>query len=331
VEKPAITVVVPTVLAPTPFYNRSEDLKRCLEALRRQTFKDFEVLIVDNSPIHTNVSVPCKTGLLIRVTKNPTRNLTRSFNLGWRDALAEVIAYINDDAEAEPTWLENIITTFKELDRASFVGGPTISTRVQEMLSLHMAAKRSILLKLFGRIYEKIALQGRLFDIGALCESGAYSIGGSLPFSANLEEPVEVDFLTITNMAVRKEVLENLGGFDENFSFTHADGDLFIRARKAGYKLIFNSKVVVWHHVNPSGSTRSAYYQGRDFAYFYFKSIRPRSFHGRLGYMLNILYFNAYWLYKALKSGNPSFLKGIRGFIDGFSHYLKAYPTYKMR
>jgi hypothetical protein len=129
-------------------------------------------------------------------------------------------------------------------------------------------------------------------------------------------------------MAAKKEIFQKVGGFDENFLFTHADGDFFIRARKAGYKLIFDPKVIVWHHVNPRGATRAAYYQGRDFAYFYMKSIRPRSLPGWLRYMLNIVYFNFYWLHKTWKTGNVGFLKGVQGFLHGLEYYMSSHQSY---
>jgi len=325
----SVTVVIPTILTPTPTYNRLEDLRRCLNSLANQTFKDFEVLIVDNSPIADMPATvkemlkALERKIKIRIIRDSTKNLAHVFNTGWRNTPADIVAHLNDDAEAESEWLDNIVDTFSDL-RANLVGGPTIATREQEMLSLYKKEKSSRLLAIFGKLYDSVVLQRRLFDIGALCETGAYSIGGSLPFSTNLRTPIEVDLLTITNMAVSKKVLKKLGGFDENFLFAHFDGDFFIRAKKAGYKLIFNPRVVVLHHVNPSGSTRSAYYRGRDSAYFYLKSIRPKSLQGWIGYLLNIAYFNAYWLYKTWVTKNVGFLAGIRGFFDGFRHYLSV-------
>jgi GT2 family glycosyltransferase len=130
--------------------------------------------------------------------------------------------------------------------------------------------------------------------------------------------------LSITNCAIKRSVLKELNGLDENFRFTHGDGDLFIRIKRAGYKLIFEPKAIVWHHVNPIGDTRGAFWRGRDQAYFLLKNIRPKSLTGWFKYFLNIIFFNIYWVYKAIESRDANFLKGISGFLKGISDYCKA-------
>jgi len=245
------------------------------------------------------------------------------FNLGWREASSDLVAYINDDAEADPRWLETIVQTFKEED-ADVIGGPTIATRKQEMLSLCESAGRSVLMDLLSRIYHVVVAENKFFDIGALCQSGAYSIGGSLPESAKLRHSIHVDLLTITNMAIRKSVIHEIGGFDEGFLFTHADGDLFIRLKRSHRKLVFNPKVVVWHHVNPQGATRVSHFLGRDQGYFYAKDIRPKDLQGRLRFMLNVFYFIMYWLYVAFRAKSVSPLRGISGFISGILYYIES-------
>ncbi|MFQ6085405.1 MAG: glycosyltransferase family 2 protein [Candidatus Bathyarchaeia archaeon] len=310
-----VSVVIPT-------YNRCRDLERCLESLRRQTFTDFETVVIDNGS--TDGTPNLLTRYPVKVIRDETKNLAHLFNLGWRETTSEVVVYINDDAEAHPDWLENVVKTFESFEDAAVVGGPTIATRNQEILSLHQRATSSKLLGLLAMIYDSVVLEGRLLDIGVLCESGAYSIGGSLALSAELSHPIHVDVLTITNMAVRRQVLASLGGFDENFRFWHIDGDFFVRLKRAGLKAIFNPKVVVWHHVSPVGATRSAYVMARGTAYFLLKSVRPRSTGGWLRYLLNVMYFNFYWLYKVWATNDVGFLRGIPGFVEGVRHYLRT-------
>lgn len=315
----SISVIIPT-------YNRAKDLERCLASLSLQTFKDFETIIIDNGCTDETPDILKK--YRVKVIKDFTKSVTHLFNVGWQNSKTEIIVFTNDDVEAEPLWLQNILNTFQLFEDAVAVGGPTLLSHEilnnQEMLRLHLKSKRDLLLKFPAWIYEHIILEDKYYDVGVLCESGAYSVGGSLLECIKLNEPIPVDLLSITNVAIKRRVLEEMNGLDENFRFTHGDGDLFIRMKKAGYKLIFDPKAIVWHHVNPIGDTRGAYWRGRDQAYFLRKCIRPKSFSGKVRLLLNVIFFNLYWIYKTIEMRNFAFLEGISGFSRGYSDYYNV-------
>lgn len=312
-EKPLVSAIILT-------YNRCEDLKRCLDSLMRQSYKDYDILVIDNG------STDCTSDMLktysLKVVMDPTKKLSYLFNLAWKSTSGNYLAYLADDVELHPDWLKNAVETFMKYERVGAVGGPIISTQKQEMHLLYEEAKRSKLLSLVAKIYEKIVMEGRLFEPGALAQSGAYSIGASLESSMEFKSQILVDLLTTSAMVVKREVFLKVGGFDENFYFNHADGDLFIRMKKAGYELLFNPEVVAWHRVR-LGSSRNPYYIARDTGYFLIKDVWPMTLSGWLGFMLNIAYFNMYWVYRALKTGDIKQLKGIRAFLIGVTDYLK--------
>lgn len=317
-----LSVVIPT-------YNRAGDLERCLIALSKQVFRNFETIIIDNGCTDNTIDMLQK--YKVKVVKDTARNVTHLFNVGWRNSEADIIAFTNDDAQPDENWLRNIMDTFKVYDEAGAVGGPTVlpesSLDNQEMLRLHSKSRKSLLFRIPAWIYEDIVLEGKYHHIGALCESGGYSVGGSLYESTKLNKPIVVDLLSITNVAIKKSVLEKTTGLDENFRFTHGDGDLFIRIRELGYKLIFNPKAIVWHHVNPAGDTRAAFWRGRDQAYFFKKCIRPRTMRGRCKLFLNIFFFNIYWIYKSMETRDTAFLKGISGFLQGIRDFKSTHNS----
>jgi GT2 family glycosyltransferase len=236
--------------------------------------------------------------------------------------------YIADDAEADKHWLENILEVFNEYDDVYAVSGPTISINPQEMLAFFNKASKSRLLGLVAKIYNSVALKGKFHEIGVVCESGAYSIGGVLPLSMKIKKPIEVDLLTMTNVGIRRSLLVELKGFDERYFF-HYDGDFWIKARRKGYKFLFHPKVIVKHYVSPYGSSRSAYYIGRDYAIFYLKNFHPSSLSWRFRLMFNILCFNLFWIYKALSGKNLKYFNGIKGFVIGCIEFIKKYRFYK--
>lgn len=301
-------------------YNRREDLKRCLDSLMKQIYKAFDVIVIDNNS--TDGTLNMLRAYPVKVAKDSTRKLSYLFNLAWKKTSGNYIAFLADDVELHPDWMKNALETFMMHDRVGAVGGPIISTQKQEMYLLYEEARRSKLLSFVAKIYERIVMEGRLFEPGALTQSGAYSMGASLELSMKLKSPITVDLLTTSAMVVKREVFLKIGGFDENFYFNHADGDLFVRMKKAGYELMFNPKVIAWHRVR-LGPSRNPYYIARDTGYFLAKNIRPKTLPGCLGFILNIAYFNAYWVYRALKIGDMKELNGVWAFLTGVTEYLK--------
>ncbi len=313
-ERPRVSIVVVT-------RNRCNDLARCLSSLMNQTYPWSEILVVDNDSSDDTRSILQK--FPVRSLRSPIRNLAYLFNLGYRATSGEVVAYIADDAEADPQWLRGLVETLTVSPHVAAAGGPTISTKSQAMHELYGLAIGSARLRGLLRIYTVVVMENKLFWPGFLSESGAYSMGAGLKQCLSISEPIEVDLLTTTGMVLRKDAIERIGGFDENFRFNHADGDLFIRLRNSGYKLLFNPKAIVWHHVR-MGPSRDVYNIARDTAYFMMKDIRPRSLEAVLRIGINMIFLNGYWVYKSIDTKDPRYLKGIAAFLSGVRDFLRC-------
>lgn len=317
------TIIVNTYPNPT----RNKDLKKCLHSLISQTYQDFEILLIENFSDTADVEKTLfefeRYKNKISIITSPTKKLSFLFNLGWKSTKTEYVAFLADDAEADPKWLENINLELDEDPKVAVVSGPVISAcyPAGEMHRLYLLSQKTLLFKLLAWPYLYFAAEGKIQKPGNLFESGAYSFGTSLKEAEGFERQ-EIDLATTTSMGIRKSVLEELGGFDENFSFNHADGDLFIRTKKLGYKIIFNPKVVAYHNVR-IGPSRNAYIIGEDTGKFYRKDIRPKTLRGWVGACLNIKVLNAYWIYNFLRTGDVKQLQGITGFFKGFFSKIK--------
>lgn len=92
--RPAVTVAIPTLAA-------DQALSECLEALERQTFSNFEIIVVDNSGRGA-----VQAAGRVRVIANE-RNVGfgAAVNQAYRESEAEFLAVLNDDAVADPNWL----------------------------------------------------------------------------------------------------------------------------------------------------------------------------------------------------------------------------------
>lgn len=303
--------------------NRPEDLRRALDSVVRQRFKDLEAVVIDNGD--SSLTDALLKNYPFRVIKDNTKRLSYLFNLGWKSSDADYLGYVADDAELDPDWIVRGMESFSRNPQAALVTGPLVSPFefTGEMHALHVRAKKNFFLRIAAYLYDKFILEGKTFEPCVLCESGSYTLGQG--FKPDFSEERRVDLATTSSMMIRRTALEKAGGFDEHFIFNHADGDLFVRLRKQGYEIIYNPAMQAVHYVR-MGPSRYPYYIGRDTAYFYLKDIRPRSVRGALAMLANLLILNAYWVYKTAQTGDIQQLKGITGFVNGVISYINARP-----
>ena len=297
--------------------NRPNDLKKAILSVKNQVSEkiDVDILVVDNGEDEKTKEISVELGA--RYTKDTKRKLSHLFNVGWKNAKSEIIGYLADDAEAQSGWLENILDTFERYPQSGAVNGPVISTCYPsgEMHRLFLIQDKNTFLKILLRPYFYFVYDINPYEPGRLCDSGAYTFGAAIEKSKYYPEQ-KIDLLTTTSMGIKKSALEKIGGFNENFMFNHADGDLFVRLKRAGYELIFNPKIISHHHVR-LGPSRSPYMIGRDSAIFLIRDVKPQTLRGTIGWFLNIFVLNLYWIYNAIRVKQLKQLSGIMGFING--------------
>src|SRR5512143_1330122 len=89
-----------------PNYNRADLLRSCLESLRAQTYREFEVIVVDNGSTDGSAAMVEKEFPEARVHRMITNTgFSAAVNDGIRIAKGELVALLNNDAEADPAWL----------------------------------------------------------------------------------------------------------------------------------------------------------------------------------------------------------------------------------
>jgi glycosyltransferase involved in cell wall biosynthesis len=125
------SVVIPT-------YGRPAELERCLEAIGKQEYPRFDVIVVDNS------DGDAETERIARARKaryvvQPRKGLCRARNRGALVSSADVIAYLDDDSVPEPGWIAALVREFAD-PLVMGVGGKTIPMRV-ETPSEHLFAQ----------------------------------------------------------------------------------------------------------------------------------------------------------------------------------------------
>lgn len=209
-------------------WNRRDLLRKCLESLARQEGVSCEVIVVDNgstdgSPDMARNEFGARPDFRLRLIENPgNRGFCAANNQGIAAAKAEFIALLNNDAEANPEWLAAL--------RRCFEGRPEVGMAASKILVLEDPRRID---KAGHLIYPDGQNRGR--GSGEL-DAGQYD---------RLEETLWPDGCAAM---YRRQMLEQIGGFDEDFFAYADDAELGLRARIAGWRCLYAPDAVVRHH-----------------------------------------------------------------------------------
>lgn len=109
----------PKVAVVIPAWNSHPTIVRCLEALRAQTFRDFETVVVDSSPGNETSDVVPRLFPGVNFWHSPTRLYPHAArNEGVRRAAAPVLVFTDPDIYARPDWLEQMVRAHDETGEA---------------------------------------------------------------------------------------------------------------------------------------------------------------------------------------------------------------------
>lgn len=238
------TLAPPRVSVIIPNWNGAHLLPTCLHALARQTFREFEIVVVDNAS--TDESRPLLTQDFpnVRVLALDTnRFFAGAVNRGIRATQSEIVVLLNNDTEAEATWLQELI---RALDAHPRAGMAATKLRLYDRRdTLHSAGD-------FFRI-EGIPGNRGVWEV----DHGQYD---------NPNSPPCLFGVCGGACAYRRAMLNEIGWLDEDLEFNCEDVDLNWRARLAGYECVLAPNAIVYHMLSgSSGGALASYYVGRNF------------------------------------------------------------------
>ncbi len=185
---------------------RAKVLARCLRALMQQTHRHFEIIVVaDQAGLETVSSLSFGASVHSFLFDEP--NISMARNIGIQQAAGDIIAFIDDDSVAEPTWLSRLIAPFSEPDVAA-AGG-------------------------YVRGRNGISFQWRAQSVDTAARQKPLALPFDKPrvFSPGQGRAVKTEG---TNCAFRRQELADLGGFDPNYAFYLDETDVNMRLALAG-------------------------------------------------------------------------------------------------
>ncbi|MFH1601768.1 MAG: glycosyltransferase family 2 protein [Candidatus Shapirobacteria bacterium] len=319
--KPPLSVIICTL-------SRASSLEHCLKSLAAQTFKNFEVIIVDGgSTDKTKEVISSYTKKLsIKTVTYKEKELAKVRDQGWRKAQGRLISWIDDDVVVSPDWAKSIINTFKKDKKIAGATGPTLVPKnLLKNRDVFFLYSQAGFLKIISFIWDKFFLEGKKYEVGRILKSGAWTPGSNFPSSLKVKGLKEVDYLEACNMTLKKELVSRVGGYDYGYKAVAewCELDLAMRVKELGYRLVFNPKIKVAHNISQGGvfSKRTkAKQRMENFFKFYFRHIFKPCSGYLFKFILYLVFLNFYWTYKAISTKNINWLGGWAGTITGLKY-----------
>lgn len=189
-------------------YNAERTMAACLASLEKLRYPNYEVIVVNDGSTDRTREISEQFDY-IRLINQENKGLSAARNVGSAAAVGEIVAFTDSDCVADQDWLTYLVGTFLRSGRSA-VGGPNFPPPEDSLVPSAVAV----------------------------------SPGG--PTHVLLNDEV-AEHIPGCNMAFRKEVLEEIKGFDPVFRAAGDDVDLCWRLQNAGYQIGFSPAAIVWH------------------------------------------------------------------------------------
>lgn len=212
-EAPKPMPVPPLVSVVIACPGDSAMLRECLDALAQQTHTAWEAIVIPDESIPSLESRPRTTQIVSGKVRPAEKR-----NLGIQAAKGEIVAFIDDDAYADPKWLENAVKYFGD-ETVGAVGGPGITPPGDSLLA-----------SLGGRVYANLLVAGNY--------RYRYVAGGVRR---------DVDDFPSCNLLVRKSILDKIGGYRTDF-WPGEDTLLCKDIIDSGVRIVYDPWAIVNHH-----------------------------------------------------------------------------------
>lgn len=212
--------------------NRLDLLRNALRSLLDSPRANTEIIVVDNASTDGSAAMVAAEFPSVRLIRNTTnKGFCEANNQGIALATGEFIALLNNDAEAGPGWLDALVQAIEKNPRAG------------------MAASKVL-------VWED---SRRLDKVGHLIFLDGQNRGRGSGEIDNGQYDTMEDVLWPDGCAAlyRHSMLDEIGGFDEDFFAYADDAELGLRARLAGWSCVYAPTAVVRHHRGATLGVRS--------------------------------------------------------------------------
>jgi GT2 family glycosyltransferase len=207
-----------TITAVIPVHNRADLLTRLLETIRAQSVPFAEVIVVDNLSSDNAAALAREFDCKV-IGMGENAGFARAVNRGWQAASGAWIAILNSDVELDSRWAERLLAS---AGHAGFAVGTILSATHKETID---------------GTYDLVSRGACAWRAGN---------GQNTPEQTAKVKPVAI--APGTACLFRREALQRLHGFDEQFGSYLEDVDLGLRCIREGVDGVFVPDALAWHH-----------------------------------------------------------------------------------
>lgn len=225
-DQPRVSIIIPTKDSP-------ELLEQCLLSLyEKSSHPNFEVILIDNETTDPAALEVMARYPVQRLAFAGKFNFSRANNMGVRAATGSLVVFLNNDTEIiAADWLQHLAYYAEQED---------------------VGAAGALLLYADGTVQHAGVALGMRGTADHTMRGFPPEVDG---YAGSLACAREVSAVTAACMMMRKEVFEEVGGFNEHFFTAYQDVDLCLRLRALGLRLIFTPRARVVHHESASRKT----------------------------------------------------------------------------
>jgi GT2 family glycosyltransferase len=226
-------------------------LETCLSALRRQTFRDFETILVDNGSQDGSADYVRSTFPDVKlIVLRENLGFTGGNIAGLEQSNGELIVLLNNDTEADPEWLAEMYKASRDF--------PSAGSFASKML--------------FFDDRERIDNCGFFLTSAGV----TMDLGRSERDGPEWATPRKVFGACGGAAGYRRKMLNDVGFLDNDFFMTYEDVDLSFRAQLRGYDCVFVPQAIVYHRFRATMTkypARQAFFSQRNIEFVYFKNM----------------------------------------------------------
>ncbi len=245
-------------------WNSEKFIQACLHSVKKscrsEGILDYEIIVIDNGSSDLTKEVIRNTELenvtLIELKEN--QGTTKTRNIGLKKAKGEYICLLDSDTEIKISNY-NAVFSFLEENRAVIIIAPKLIISTGEV---------QVSVKKFPVLFDKLKRLSFIFFHTDLPCKDHYR---DFPFSG----PTEVDTAISACWIFRKDIINDIGLFDEKIFYSPEDLDYCIRVWKSGKKVVYYPAFEVLHHTqqichrNPFGKVSVSHF--KDLVYYFWK------------------------------------------------------------